>query len=255
PVIDKIEFLVQLKDNKNLEDVLKEADESISVSEEGYKTAYMDIPVFFSEVKNDSDWVAQLMRTTGNAKHLALLKENSFQNAQSEEYVYSKNKLPYIIPEMREGRDEVETMKDIKPDDIIKFEDIKGCVHNHSTYSDGGNTLQEMALYCKGMGMQYFGICDHSQSAFYANGMKPYKVQEQWKEIDKLNEQLAPFKIFKGIESDILGTGALDYEDDILKQFDFIVASVHSNIKMKEDDANKRLLKAIENPYTTILGH
>ena len=112
-----------------------------------------------------------------------------------------------------------------------------------------------MALYCKGMGMQYFGICDHSQTAVYASGMKPYKVHEQWKEIDKLNAQLAPFKIFKGIESDILGTGALDYEEDILKQFDFVVASVHSNIKMKEEDANKRLLKAIENPYTTILGH
>jgi len=255
PVIDKIEFLILLKKGKNLEDVLKEAEESITVSEDGYKTTYMDIPVFFWELMKSEDWAEQLMRTTGNEKHLALLSKDSFQKAQSEEDIYAKNNIPYIIPEMREGRDEVEIMQGIKAEDIIKYEDLKGCVHNHSTYSDGANTLQEMALYCKGMGMQYFGICDHSQTAVYASGMKPYKVHEQWKEIDKLNAQLAPFKIFKGIESDILGTGALDYEEDILKQFDFVVASVHSNIKMKEEDANKRLLKAIENPYTTILGH
>jgi len=255
PVIKTIEFLIELKEGKNLEDVLKEAGESLLIDEVGYKTAYMDIPVFFDEVKKDEDWVAQLMRTTGNEKHLQFLKEDTLKNATSEGEIYSRNNLTYIIPEMREGRDELEIMNCIKEDDIIKYEDIKGCIHNHSTFSDGANTLDQMALYAKGMGLQYFGICDHSQTAVYASGMKPYKLLEQWKEVDKLNAQLAPFKILKGIESDILNNGALDYEDDILKQFDFVVASVHSNIKMKEADANKRLIKAIENPYTTILGH
>jgi DNA polymerase (family 10) len=112
-----------------------------------------------------------------------------------------------------------------------------------------------MAEYCKELGYEYLGICDHSQSAFYANGLKPERVMEQHLEIDQLNKNLFPFKIFKGIESDILNTGALDYSDEILKTFDFVVASVHSNLKMNEEKATERLIKAIENPYTTILGH
>src|SRR5690606_39528018 len=103
--------------------------------------------------------------------------------------------------------------------------------------------------------LSYLGICDHSKTAVYANGLSMERVQEQWAEIDRLNQQLAPFKIFKGIESDILGDGSLDYPDDLLAKFDFVVASIHSNLKMDEERATQRLLKAIENPYTTILGH
>ena len=116
------------------------------------------------------------------------------------------------------------------------------------------NSLEEMAVHCKSLGYEYLGICDHSQSAFYAQGLKPETVLVQQKEIEKLNKQLAPFKIFKGIESDILNNGSLDYTEDILKTFDFVVASIHSNLKMREEKANERLIKAIENPYTTILG-
>jgi DNA polymerase (family 10) len=112
-----------------------------------------------------------------------------------------------------------------------------------------------MAEYCKEQGFEYLGICDHSQSAFYAEGLKPDRVLAQQIEIDELNKKLLPFKIFKGIESDILNDGSLDYPDDILKTFDFIVASVHSNLKMTEKKATARLIKAVENPYTTILGH
>jgi DNA polymerase (family 10) len=112
-----------------------------------------------------------------------------------------------------------------------------------------------MALQAKGMGLQYLGVCDHSQSAQYAGGLKPEIVLKQFKEIDALNIKLAPFKIFKGVESDILGDGSLDYEPELLAQFELIVASVHSNLKMTEEKAMMRLLKAIENPYTTILGH
>jgi DNA polymerase (family 10) len=112
-----------------------------------------------------------------------------------------------------------------------------------------------MAEHCKKLGYEYLGICDHSQSAFYANGLKPDRVAEQQHEIDQLNEQLHPFKIFKGIESDILNDGSLDYPVDVLKTFDFIVASIHSNLKMNEEKATARIIKAIENPYTTILGH
>lgn len=138
---------------------------------------------------------------------------------------------------------------------LVTTSDLKGILHAHSTYSDGMNTLEEMAVACQERGYEYFGICDHSKSAFYAGGLKPEAILKQHEEIDKLNQKLAPFKIFKGIESDILGDGSLDYPEEILQSFDFIVASVHSNLKMDQEKAMMRLIKAIENPYTTILGH
>jgi DNA polymerase (family 10) len=112
-----------------------------------------------------------------------------------------------------------------------------------------------MADECKRLGYAYFGICDHSRSAFYAQGLSIERVQEQHKEIEKLNAAYPGFKILKGIESDILNDGSLDYPEEILKTFDFVVASVHSNLKMNESKATERLIKAIENPYTSILGH
>ncbi|RZL44375.1 MAG: PHP domain-containing protein, partial [Pedobacter sp.] len=120
----------------------------------------------------------------------------------------------------------------------------------------GVHTIEEMAVYCRDkLNLEYLGLCDHSKTAVYANGLSIDRILKQHEEIDKLNQKLAPFKIFKGIESDILGDGSLDYPEEILQKFDFVVASVHSNIKMDEERATNRLLKAIENPYTTILGH
>jgi DNA polymerase (family 10) len=116
--------------------------------------------------------------------------------------------------------------------------------------------VEEMALYCRDtLNLQYLGMCDHSKSAFYAKGLSIERVLQQQEEIDHLNKKLNGFHIFKGIESDILNDGSLDYPEEILQRFDFIVASVHSNLKMQEDKATERLIKAIENPYTTILGH
>jgi histidinol phosphatase-like PHP family hydrolase len=137
----------------------------------------------------------------------------------------------------------------------LEESDIKGIIHNHSNYSDGMNTLEEMSVHVRDAGYQYFAICDHSRSAFYANGLSAEQVVEQMQEIDKLNVKLAPFKIFKGIESDILGDGSLDYEDEVLAMFDLVVASIHSNLRMDEAKAMSRLITAIENPYTRILGH
>jgi DNA polymerase (family 10) len=140
-------------------------------------------------------------------------------------------------------------------DGIVQPSDINGIVHNHSTWSDGIHTLEEMSLHVRDEGYAYFAICDHSQSAFYANGLQPERVLQQMEEIDTLNRKLAPFRIFKGIESDILNDGSLDYTDDMLAMFDLVVASIHSNLRMDEDKATTRLIKAIENPYTRILGH
>jgi DNA polymerase (family 10) len=133
--------------------------------------------------------------------------------------------------------------------------DIRSIIHSHSNWSDGMNTVEEMANECIKRGFEYLVISDHSQTAFYANGLKEDKIKEQHRYIDELNNKLEPFKIFKSIESDILNDGSLDYPDRILKTFDLVIASVHSNLKMMEEKAMARLIKAIENPYTRILGH
>jgi DNA polymerase (family X) len=173
----------------------------------------------------------------------------------SEEEIYTNNNYAFIVPEFREGYNELELAKENKLPRLIEYSDLRGTLHNHCTYSDGAHTLEQMANHCKALGFEYLGISDHSKTAFYANGLQENRVKEQQKEIDALNKKMAPFKIFKGIESDILNDGALDYEDDVLSSFDFIVASIHSNLKMNEEKATARLITAIENPYTTILGH
>lgn len=186
---------------------------------------------------------------------LKLNEGTDFRNMEKEAEVFEKAGLPYLEPELREQSWALDLAKNNEVPKLVEAEDIKGIVHAHSTYSDGIATLKEMADHARSLGYQYLGITDHSKAAFYANGLKEERLEEQWAEIDKLNEGYSDFKIFKGIESDILNDGSLDYEEDYLKQFDFIIASVHSNLRMDEEKANNRLLKAIENPYTTILGH
>ncbi|GAA4795922.1 helix-hairpin-helix domain-containing protein [Olivibacter ginsenosidimutans] len=200
-----------------------------------------------------------LVYTTGNEAHvqgLERLFNGTIPYAESEEAIYQSAGLPYIEPELREGIDELERAQTNTLPQLLTYDDIKGSLHNHSTWSDGVHRLEEMAVFCKDtLHLSYLGICDHSGTAVYAKGLKSDRVLQQWQEIDLLNQKLAPFKIFKGIESDILGDGSLDYSEDILQGFDFVVASIHSNLKMDEEKATARLIKAIENPYTTILGH
>jgi len=207
---------------------------------------------------NINDFYRDLILSTGSTAHLDLLFNilPDLPSLSSEEAIYRNLRLDYIEPELREGLDEIERAQNHTLPQLIQFKDLKGTLHNHSTYSDGVHTLAQMALHCKDtLGLEYLGICDHSRTAVYANGLSIERLEEQWKEIASLNEKLAPFKIFKGIESDILSDGSLDYPDEVLAQFDFVVASVHSNLKMDEEKATARLIKAIENSYTTILGH
>jgi len=168
---------------------------------------------------------------------------------------FAQNQLQFIPRELREGMGEVDLAKAGTLPVLIENADLRGILHNHSTYSDGKHSLRQMAEYCKSLGYDYLGISDHSRTASYAGGLEIEKVAKQHVEIDALNQELGPFRIFKGIESDILGDGSLDYPEEILASFDFIVSSVHSVLNMDLKRATDRLITAIHNPYTTILGH
>jgi DNA polymerase (family X) len=172
----------------------------------------------------------------------------------SEEEIYKTINMPNIPAYLRENMGEFD-LTEIP--EALRWKTLKGILHNHSTYSDGKNTLQEMAEATKNLGFSYFGISDHSKTAVYANGLNENRVLHQFEAIQQLNQAYISdnFKVFAGIESDILGNGDLDYKEEILKKFDFIVASIHSGFKMTQEQATKRMIKAIENPYTTILGH
>src|SRR5690554_485625 len=209
------------------------------------------------------EFVRDNLLRTGSRNHLltpildfpslaGFFRSKSFD---SELQAYQEAGLGYIAPELREGQFEIEMAKEGKLPVLLEMDDLRGSLHNHSTYSDGKHTLREMAVYCQSLGYEYLGIADHSRSAFYAGGLDIEKVAEQQREIQLLNAELAPFRIFSGIESDILVDGSLDYPDDVLASFDFIVASIHSALSMTRQKATARLIKAIENPYTTILGH
>ena len=175
--------------------------------------------------------------------------------SDSDANVFEQADIEYIPPYLRESASIIEKAKKKKIPDVINVNDIKSIIHSHSNWSDGVNTIEEMANELIKRNFEYLVISDHSKSAGYANGLNEERIKEQHRYIDELNNKFAPFKIFKSIESDILNDGSLDYSDNILSTFDLVIASVHSNLKMTEEKAMMRLLRAIENPYTTILGH
>jgi DNA polymerase (family 10) len=172
-----------------------------------------------------------------------------------EEAIFAAIGLSYIPPELREGRDEIEMAARGALPRLVDERDIQGVFHVHSTWSDGMATIEEMARTAQGLGYRYLGLSDHSQSARYANGLDPARVLEQHQLIDRLNERFDGLTILKGSEVDILPDGSLDYPDDLLSQLDFVVASVHSRFNMPEAEMTARIIKAMRNPYVTMIGH
>ncbi|HEY2721282.1 MAG TPA: helix-hairpin-helix domain-containing protein [Chitinophagaceae bacterium] len=182
-------------------------------------------------------------------------KKFSIPSAANEEDIFQSAGLPFIIPALRENDSILAKAKEGQIKQVIQPSDVCSVIHSHSNWSDGVNTIEEMANDLVKRGYEYLVISDHSKSAFYANGLTVERIREQHKYVDELNSKLKPFRIFKSIECDILNDGSLDYSDDILATFDLVITSVHSNLKMNEEKAMMRLLNAIKNPYTTILGH
>lgn len=220
----------------------------------------LQVKVHFSSA---SDFIWKKLSLEASKAHLLSLADEKETIAEkilkkdyaSEEEFFEKNQLQFIPIEMREGGNETLLARENNIPVLLQDADLKGILHNHSTYSDGKHSLRQMAEHCKALGYEYLGISDHSRTASYAGGLEIEKVIKQHQEIDQLNQELAPFRIFKGIESDILGDGSLDYPAEVLGSFDFIVSSVHSILNMDQKRATERLIRAISNPYTTILGH
>ncbi|MEP7237781.1 MAG: helix-hairpin-helix domain-containing protein [Ferruginibacter sp.] len=179
----------------------------------------------------------------------------SEQGKTDDAAIFKQANLNYIPHCLRETAAIIDRAKTAPLPKLIQPEDIKGIIHAHSNWSDGSNTLEQMAMGAKEQGFEYLVISDHSKSAFYANGLTEERIQAQQEQVDAINIKLKDFKIFKSIESDILYDGNLDYSNTVLATFDLVIASVHSILKMTEEKAMQRVIAAIENPYTTILGH
>jgi DNA polymerase (family 10) len=183
-----------------------------------------------------------------------LFKKDQFLACPREEDIFSHLGLFFIDPIIRDQRSKLVSKTKLTPR-LIELKDLRGAFHNHTVASDGKNTLEEMAHEASRCGLQYLSINDHSKSAFYAHGLKPDDILRQIESINLFNKNNKDFYVFSGTESDILQNGDLDFDDSILEKLDIVVASIHSRLKQDEDEMTKRLIKAIENPYTTILGH
>jgi DNA polymerase (family 10) len=212
-----------------------------------------------------------LWRATGSAEHCAdallgapnltmvgdELRDSSGRALQltSEAAVYAALGLTFTEPELREGIGEVGVARERQLPKLVTESDVQGVLHCHSTYSDGTTTIAEMAAAARERGWHYLGVTDHSQSSFYAGGLTRDAILRQHDEIDRVNDATPGFRVLKGIEADILPDGRVDYDDDVLDRFDFVVASVHTRFGMNETQMTDRVLRALDDPHVTILGH
>ena len=237
--------------------------EDILVEEMGEDLSYEDdgihihgVPVQIELVDAEEIILEQILRSSGEQIAATLrtkLKKTTGFSSESE--VFEANNIVFIPAELRDYPNKsIQDIGDIAKG-LVTEDDIKGVIHNHTTYSDGLYSVKEMAEYSQSLGYEYIVITDHSKSAFYANGLSLERIAMQHREIDTVNEGLSDFKVFKGIECDILYDGRMDYEDVDLASFDLVIASIHSQLKMDEGKATSRLIKAIENPYVRMLGH
>src|SRR6266480_475949 len=186
----------------------------------------------------------------GKEPHLELVP------CKDERDIYAALGMAYIEPELREDMGEIEAAINGTLPTLVQESDLRGVIHVHSTWSDGQNTIRDMAEACSARGFMYLGITDHSKAAAYAGGLSEDSLRRQHEEIDRLNEEYAGrLRILKGTECDILKDGSLDYADEVLANLEFVVASIHSNFNLAPEEQTRRMLHAISNPYVNIIGH
>lgn len=258
-VIDKLEWVTTVSRMRLKNYLVTGGMNILSESEDRITADAEETLTLIFHLADRNEFYYQLLETSSSADFMAawekeaLLKKKSGFN--SEKDIFKDAGLALIPAFLREKPAIIAKAKEKDLSKVLQPSDVKGLIHSHSNWSDGAHTVEEMAKALIDLGFEYLVISDHSKAAYYAGGMSEQKILEQHKYIDALNQQLAPFKIFKSIECDILSDGALDYSDAVLSSFDLVIVSIHSNLQMTEDKAMMRLRSAIENPYTTILGH
>jgi DNA polymerase (family 10) len=185
----------------------------------------------------------------------ALWRGSEFVATTDERSFYAALGLPEIPPELREGRGEIEAAAAGRLPRLLEPGDLQGFLHCHTTYSDGTNSIEELARSCRDAGYRYVGLTDHSKAAAYAGGLTPEDLTRQAEEIDAVNAKLDGVRLLKGIEADILADGALDYDDETLARLDFVIGSIHSRFSLTRDEMTTRMLAAMDNPHLAIIGH
>lgn len=253
-VIEHLSFLVASTQTQILE-TLKYGKFRLIESKEDYLMySYLDHIEVRIYLCRSTEFVQEAIRLSSTESYWSQManrgiEEKTFAN---ESDFFTQNGIPYLPACLRR---EVELPAYVQPSHLIQPNDVRGVIHSHSRWSDGSNSIEEMARACMAKGYEYLVMSDHSVSSFYANGLSVERIQQQQEEIDRLNTLLAPFHIFKSIECDILNDGRLDYSNEVLATFDLVIASVHQNLNMTEEKAMERILNAVQNPHTTILGH
>lgn len=269
-VVTKISFLVSTCSPETLKSKLSNKFHSKCIGNKLEISTEEDIPIEI-EITSPDYFVWRLHNSTGSDEYLEAFANHiskytsegydpnipsiSFISLSSEEQLFDKLDLQYIPPELRERKRIVEVSRNKAIRKLIDEKDLRGMIHIHTNWSDGHSSLEEMVEATKSLGFEYVVICDHSQTAKYANGLEPERLLQQIELIDKLNGMNLGMKILKGIESDILPDGSLDYPEEILQRLDVVVASIHSHFKMNKEQMTKRIIYALRSPYTTILGH
>ena len=215
---------------------------------------------------------AVLVQATGSEQHLdelashasargfslagaALWRGSEFVPTPDEDRLYGALGLPFLAPELREGQGEVAAAARGELPRLLELGDLRGFLHCHTSYSDGSNSVEQLALACRDAGYQYVGITDHSQAAAYAGGLTADDLLRQADEIDEVNSRLEGIRVLKGVEADILADGRVDFEEHVLARLDFVIASIHSRFNMNPPEMTARLLAAMDNRYLTIIGH
>lgn len=258
--IKEIEFVIPFSANEIL-NRLKVEEEFLFVEKQGESIVYkynntINVKIHFT---NENHLQQKLFTTTGSSEFILAFDHQfpsiNFNKIKTETDIFEQAGIQFVPPFLRESASIISIAEKNKIKPVIQPSDIRGIIHCHSNWSDGINTIEQLANACKDSGKEYLVISDHSKTASYAHGLTEEQVKSQHLLIDELNEKLFPFKIFKSIESDILNDGSLDYSNSVLSTFDLVIASVHSNLKMSKEKAMMRIIRAIENPFTTILGH